>query len=106
MKLLTLLVGIALLAACVPGAVAQPFATGLNQPRGMVFDDAGNLFVAEAGAASVGANSGRVIQISPSGTLSVAVDGLPFTRLPDHGDVGAADLAMLGGALFVLTGEG
>jgi len=106
MKLLTLLVGIALLAACVPRAVAQPFATGLNQPRGMVFDDAGNLFVAEAGAAAIGASSGRVMRISPHGDLSVAVDGLPFTHLPDHGDVGAADLAMLGGTLYVLTGEG
>jgi sugar lactone lactonase YvrE len=36
----------------------------------------------------------------------VAVDGLPFTHLPDHGDVGAADVAMLGGTLYVLTGEG
>jgi sugar lactone lactonase YvrE len=106
MKSLALLALIALLSSCMPRVVAQPFATGLNQPRGMVFDDAGNLFVAEAGAASVGASSGRVIRISPSGALSVAVDGLPFTHLPDHGDVGAADLAMLGGALFVLTGEG
>jgi sugar lactone lactonase YvrE len=106
MKLLALLVGISLLAACAPRATAEPFATGLNQPRGMAFDDAGNLFVAEAGAAAIGASSGRVMQISPRGELSVAVDGLPFTHLPDHGDVGAADVAMLGGALYVLTGEG
>src|SRR5690349_71624 len=106
MKLLMLLVGMVLLASCVPRVAAQPFATGLNQPRGMVFDATGDLFVAETGSAQVGASSGRVLRISPRGELSVAADGLPFTHLPDHGDVGAADLAMLGGALYLLTGEG
>jgi DNA-binding beta-propeller fold protein YncE len=107
MKLLVLLLGMALLAAYMPRAVAEPFATGLNQPRGMAFDASGDLFVAEAGAASIDfGNSGRVMRISPRGELSLAVDGLPFTHLPDHGDVGAADLAILGGALYVLTGEG
>src|SRR4051812_27695014 len=106
MKLLALLVGAALLSSCAPRAVAQPFAAGLNQPRGMVFDAAGDLFVAEAGAASIGASSGRVMRVSPRGALSLVVGDLPFTHLPDHGDVGATDLAMLGGELYVLTGEG
>jgi hypothetical protein len=105
-KFLALLIVAALLAACVPRAVAQPFATGLTQPRGMAFDASGDLLVAEAGAASGGASSGRVIRIGPSGAQSVAADGLPFTRLPDHGDVGAADIATLGGSIFVVTGEG
>jgi sugar lactone lactonase YvrE len=107
MKLLALLAGIALLSSCTPRAIAQPFATGLRQPRGMVFDSAGDLFVAEAGAASIaGGDSGRVMRISPRGELSVAASALPFTHLPDHGDVGAADVAMIGDALYVLTGEG
>jgi len=71
-----------------------------------VFDDAGNLFVAEAGVAAIGANSGRVLRISPRGEQSVVVDRLPFTHLPDHGDVGATDVAMLDGTLYLLTGEG
>jgi len=106
MKPLALLLGMALLSSCMPRAVAKPFATGLNQPRGMAFDASGDLFVAEAGAAVAGSNSGRVLRISPRGEPSVATDGLPFTHLPDHGDVGAADVAMIGGALYVLTGEG
>jgi sugar lactone lactonase YvrE len=106
-KFLALLLVAALLAACVPRAVAQPFATGLTQPRGMAFDAAGDLLVAEAGAASVRpGDSARVIRISPSGAHNVAADGLPFAHLPDHGDVGAADVAVIGGSVFVLTGEG
>ncbi|HEU5100262.1 MAG TPA: ScyD/ScyE family protein [Roseiflexaceae bacterium] len=98
-----------LLAACLPRAIAEPFATGLNQPRGMVFDMAGNLFVAEAGVRATpagGSAIGRVIRISPRRELSVVVDGLPFTALPAHGDAGAADVAIVSDTLLVLTGEG
>lgn len=52
MKLLALLLGVALLSSCTPRVVAEPFATGLSQPRGMAFDDSGDLFVAEAVAFS------------------------------------------------------
>jgi hypothetical protein len=52
MKLLTLLAGMALLSSCTPRAVAEPFATGLNQPRGMAFDDSGDLYIAVNGAFS------------------------------------------------------
>src|SRR3954453_7383972 len=108
MKLLALLLGMALLSACTPGAVAQPFVTGLNQPRGMVFDDSGDLFVAEAGAefSEPTNHSGRVLRITRNREVTVVVDGLPFTNLGEHGDVGATDLAMLDGALYLLTGEG
>jgi sugar lactone lactonase YvrE len=47
-----------------------------------------------------------VLRISPRGEQHVAAANLPFTPLPAHGDVGAADVAVLGGALYVLTGEG
>jgi sugar lactone lactonase YvrE len=106
MKLLGLLVGIALLSSCAPRVIAEPFATGLNQPRGMAFGASGDLFVAEAGAKAIGPNSGRVLRISPRGEQSVVAANLPFTPLPGHGDVGAADVAILGSALYVLTGEG
>ncbi len=108
MKLLTLLVGLALLASCTPRVVTEPFLTGLNQPRGMVFDDSGDLFVAEAGAkfSDPTNHSGRVVRITPNHEVTTVVDGLPFTDLGEHGDVGAADLAMLKGGLYLLTGEG
>src|SRR5258706_2376191 len=48
--LLALLSSLARLASCMTRPAAEPFATGLNQPRGLVFDDAGNLYVTEAGA--------------------------------------------------------
>jgi sugar lactone lactonase YvrE len=109
LKLLALLLGLALLSACMPRAIAEPFASGLNQPRGMAFDEAGDLLVAEAGTHAIpagGSPYGRVVRIDPRGELSVAAGGLPFTRLPAHGDVGAADVAFIDGTLFVLTGEG
>jgi sugar lactone lactonase YvrE len=99
-----------------PRPAAEPFATGLNQPRGLAFDDAGVLYVAEAGAldpqaaaqSPVATNrSSRVLRIDPSRQIATVVDGLPFTHYTEAGtDIGAADVALLGGSLYVLTGEG
>ena len=94
---------------------AETFATGLNQPRGMTFDADGNLLVAEAGAVDDQADersspatnhSGRVLRISPAGQVSTVLEGLPFTNYAVAGDVGAADVAVVGDALYVLVGEG
>jgi DNA-binding beta-propeller fold protein YncE len=97
-------------------SIAEPFAAGLNQPRGLAFDDAGDLFVAEAGAAAASEpsnlpittnQSGRVLRITPGGARTTVVDGLPFMHYTDTSiDVGPADVAVLDGALYVLTGEG
>lgn len=109
LKLAALLFGLVLLSSCMPRAIAEPFATGLDQPRGMAFDAAGNLFVAEAGARaglSRGSTAGRVVRISPHREATIVVDGLPFTPLPAHGDAGAADVAIISDMLLVLTGEG
>lgn len=93
----------------------EPFATGLNQPRGMAFDDAGNLYVAEAGAAEAGADewvspstnySSRVLRITPGREVTTLLDGLPFTHYEIAGDVGATDVQVIGDTVYVLTGEG
>jgi sugar lactone lactonase YvrE len=109
LKLHSLLLALALLSACMPRPIAKPFASGLNQPRGMAFDEAGDLLVAEAGTRATpagGSPFGRVVRIDPRSKLSVAADRLPFTYLPQYGDVGVADVAIVDGTLYLLTGEG
>src|SRR3954470_18612308 len=85
--LLALLIGLGLLSSCMPRPVVEQFATGLNQPRGMAFDAAGNLFVAEAGALDPAATSGslpeinhssRVLRIDTRRHVTTVVDGLPY----------------------------
>jgi sugar lactone lactonase YvrE len=104
-----------LLSCCRPHATAEPYASGLNQPRGMAFDDAGNLYVAEAGAVDPHDDSSvspvinwssRILRIAPGGEITPVLDGLPFTNYVTAGDIGASDVAVLDGALYVLTGEG
>ena len=93
----------------------ETFATGLNQPRGMAFDDAGNLLVTEAGVVDNQADAivspltnhtGRVLRIAPNGSAIPLVTGLPFTNYAVAGDVGATDIVVLPDAVYVLTGEG
>lgn len=112
---LGLLLGLTLLASCQIGSTAKIIATGLNQPRGIAFDAEGNLYVAEAGLIDLQADdrstpiishSSRVSRISPDGQRTTAVDGLPFTNYRAAGDVGASDVALLDGNLYVLTAEG
>jgi sugar lactone lactonase YvrE len=112
---LVLLAGMGLSSSCMARPLVEQFATGLSQPRGMAFDAAGGLLVAEAGALdATGAggpqpetnHSGRVVRITADRHGTTVVDGLPFTHYSTSGDVGATDVAILGGALYVLTGEG
>ncbi len=111
----SLLIGLTFLTACKAGSAVEIVATGLNQPRGIAFDAAGNLYVAEAGMVDLQADdrstpiishSSRVSRISPDGQRTTVVDGLPFTNYRTAGDVGASDVAMLAGGLYVLTAEG
>ena len=115
LRRVALLTSLALLATCGAGPAAEPFVAGLNQPRGMAFDAAGSLLVAEAGAPDPAADhsvqpevnhSGRVLRIAAGRQPTALVDRLPFTHYPTSGDIGAADVAVLGGAVYVLTGEG
>ena len=115
--LLPLLVVLGLLSAYMSHPVTgEPFATGLNQPRGMAFDANGNLFVADAGALDTQPASGlpiitnwsgRVVRITPNREVTTVADRLPFTHDNATGiDVGPTDVAVLSGTLYVLTGEG
>src|SRR5215208_3547927 len=113
--LLALLSGLGLLSSCMARPAVEQFATGLSQPRGMAFDSAGNLFAAEAGVRDPDDagrsqpeinHSSRVLRIDTRRHVTTAVDGLPYTRYASSGDVGASDVAVLNGALYVLTGEG
>lgn len=113
--ILVLLAALCVTSSCATRPSVEAFATGLNQPRGMVFDAAGNLFVAETGApdptysAAVQPeinHSGRVVRIDERGHLIVIIEGLPYTRYTSLGDIGPTDVALLGDTLYVLTGEG
>lgn len=110
-----LLISLLLLSSCRPQPSPVRFVDGLTQPRGLSFDAAGNLYVAEAGAVRGDENttvspivnhSSRVLRVAPDGAVTTVVEGLPYTNYAVAGDIGAADTAFVGGAMAVLTGEG
>src|SRR5262249_25952530 len=96
--LLVLLAGL-LLSSTALRPLAELFVSGLTQPRGMVFDRQGNLFVAEAGLLDPQAadqlpiitnHTSRVVRITPGRQVSTVVDGLPFIHDAGlHTDIGA-----------------
>ncbi len=57
-----------------PNGVRSTFASGLNDPAGLAFDQAGNLFVAVAG-------SGAIYKFAPAGVRTIFASGL---LLPDR----------------------
>jgi hypothetical protein len=52
-----------------PGGVQSAFASGLNEPSGLVFNGAGNLFQTDYG-------SGSIYEYTPGGTKSTFATGL------------------------------
>jgi hypothetical protein len=71
-----------------PGGIKTPFATGLNQPRGLAFDGSGNLFEADGG-------SGTIFKFAPDGSKTPFAVGLstPFdVAFDSSGNLFEADL--------------
>jgi LPXTG-motif cell wall-anchored protein len=106
---------------------ATVFATGLNNPRELKFGPGGNLYVAEAGTGGsastvgqcaqvpvpigpyAGGHTGRVSKISPQGSRTTVVDGLPSSQIqPAAGSLvqGVADVEFVGSTLYVLSAGG
>jgi hypothetical protein len=119
---LAALLGLGLLAYALarPSAVAPPitvFAAGFSNPRGMAFDAAGSLYLAEAGAGGtervrtadgretfrVG-QSGRVWRLRGDGQREQLGGSLPSIYSERHEDyLGPAAVAVANGQVFVLT---
>lgn len=90
----------------------------LNNPRGLLLQEDGNLCVAEAGALPIGQeyperpttiveDTGSVTCVDPGGKRSVIADSLPFVLYSGNNMiVRPADVAQIGGRIYVLTGEG
>jgi glucose/arabinose dehydrogenase len=57
-----------------PGGMQSIFASGLATPEGIAFNSAGDLFVAEFGAAN--GNYGSIVKITPGGVKSIFASGL------------------------------
>jgi hypothetical protein len=112
----------------VPVATVEPFATGLDNPRGLEFGPDGNLYVAEGGTGGTGSTEGqcdqviapvgpytsgytaRISMIDPDGNRTTVVDNLPSSQTsPALGSLvsGVGDVAFIGNQLYaVLAGAG
>lgn len=82
-----------------------PFVTGLQTPTKVIFTNAGNLAVAEAGLPS--ANTGRISLVDrTSGARRTLLSGLPSGIDPEDAPSGPSGLAIQGTTLYVTIGSG
>ena len=99
-------------------------ASGLNDPRGLVFGSDGTLYIAEAGTSGTnstvgactqglpplgpytGGPSGRISKLDTKGTLTTLATGLPSFNALQGDIIGVADVAFLDGKLYALIAGG
>lgn len=100
----------------------ETYATGLTNPRGLVFGPDGSLYVAQAGTGGTSTTpdtpdcpaivniyspytsgfSGSVVRIRPNGTKQVVASGLPSMTDAYGGSYGPTDLAFIDNSLYLL----
>lgn len=97
------------------------FATGFSNPRGLKWGPDGNLYVAEGGTggkapASIGkcaqvpapigpytgGSTARISKVTPDGTRTTLVNGLPSSSTATGDVQGVADVAFLNGQMYAL----
>ena len=100
------------------------FATGFSNPRGLKWGPDGNLYVAEGGTGGAASTQGkctqvvppigpytngrtaRISKVSPDGTRSTLVQGLPSSQAAIGDITGVGDVAFIGKQLYALTSGG
>jgi len=101
------------------------FATGFSNPRGLKWGPDGNLYVAEAGTGGKGTGTldkclqvpppvgpwtagwnARISKVTPDGTRTTLVGGLPSAAAGVGDVLGVADVAFLDGQLYALLAGG